>query len=137
MEKTVASILIIDDHGDNLVSLKAMISDLFSGICIYTAASGPEGIALAKAHQPDVILLDIQMPGMDGFSVCKIIKDDNNLCDIPVVFITALRENSADKVHALEVGDEKKAIEAWCIDYISKPFEKDNLLALIKKHLRK
>jgi len=127
MEKAVANILIIDDHRDNLVTLKALISDLFDGAEVYTATSGPEGIEIAKTHQTDVILLDILMPGMDGFSVCKIIKEDNNLCDIPVVFITALRENSANKVHALEVGAE---------GFLTKPFDENELVAVINTMLK-
>lgn len=123
----MANILVIDDHEDNLLSLKAMISDLFSGIGIQTAADGTEGIELAKAHPPDVILLDILMPGMDGFEVCRILKEDETLGDIPVVFLTALGENRANKARALEVGAE---------GFLAKPVDENELVAQIKAMLK-
>jgi len=120
-------ILVIDDLEDNLLSLKALISDFFSGFSIYTATSGPEGIGLAKTHHPDVILLDILMPGMDGFEVCKILKEDESLRDIPVVFVTALKENKENKVHALEVGAE---------GFLCKPIDENELNAQVKAMLK-
>ncbi len=63
-------ILAIDDINDNLISLKAIIADAFPGATVFTALNGPKGIELAIANNPDVILLDVIMPGMDGFEVC-------------------------------------------------------------------
>ena len=123
----MANILVIDDVADNLVSLQALIFDYFSGFDVFTATSGPEGIELAKSHPPDVILLDILMPGMDGFDVCTILKEEKTLCDIPVVFITALKENSANKVRALEVGAD---------GFLSKPVDENELCAQIKAMLK-
>lgn len=120
-------ILVIDDNADNLLSLKAMIADLFSGFDTYTATSGPEGIVLAKKHQPDLILLDILMPGMDGFEVCKILKEDETLRDIPVVFVTALKENKENKVRALEAGAE---------GFLTKPADEQELVAHINAMLK-
>ncbi len=120
-------ILVIDDHRDNLLSCKALISDLFNGFGIHTASSGPEGIALAKAHHPDVIVLDILMPDMDGYEVCNILKNDETLCDIPVVFVTALRENSANKVRALNAGAD---------GFLTKPIDETEFVAQIKAMLK-
>jgi len=122
MDATLRKILVIDDNADNLLSLKAMIADLFSGIETYTATSGPEGIVLAKKHQPELILLDILMPGMDGFEVCNILKEDEALRDIPVVFVTALKENKENKMRALEAGAE---------GFLTKPVDEQELVAHI------
>lgn len=120
-------ILVIDDNADNLLSLKALIADLFSGFTTFTADSGMAGIELAKIHPPDVILLDILMPGLDGFEVCKMLKGDENLCDIPVVFVTALRENKENKMRALEAGAD---------GFLTKPIDEEELVAHIKAMLK-
>jgi PAS domain S-box-containing protein len=123
----MSKILVIDDNRDSLLSFKALLSDLFNGFSIHTATSGPDGIALARAHHPDVILLDILMPGMDGYEVCSILKKDVTLCDSPVVFVTALRENSANKVRALNVGAD---------GFLTKPIDETELAAQIKAMLK-
>jgi PAS domain S-box-containing protein len=127
METTKVKILVVDDHKDNLMSLNALLSDFFKGVCIYAATSGAEGIEMALTHQPDVILLDIHMPGMDGFDVCKILKEDERLCDIPVVFVTALKENSLNKVRALELGAE---------GFLTKPIDENELIAHVKSMIK-
>jgi two-component system cell cycle response regulator len=75
----MARILAIDDIQDNLTSIKAIITDAFPDIEVYTALSGRQGVELARRVTPDIILLDILMPGMDGYEVCKIVKSDPNL----------------------------------------------------------
>ena len=84
-------ILAIDDNNDNLISLRAVLMDAFPDSILYTALNGPDGIELAARNDPDVVLLDIIMPIMDGFKVCRLLKNDSKLSDIPVVFLTALR----------------------------------------------
>lgn len=127
MTNTSKKILVIDDNKDNLLALKALINDLFSECVTYVASGGHEGIEMAGRHHPDVILLDIIMPGMDGFQVCKILKADKNLCDIPVVFVTAMKENHENKVRALETGAE---------GFITKPIDMLELVAQIKAMLK-
>ena len=127
MARKPKKILVIDDNKVSLLSMKALIADLFGGFVVYTAASGMEGIELAKIHRPDVILLDILMPDLDGYDVCKTLKKDKDLCSIPVVFITSLNENHENKVRALEAGAE---------GFLSKPVDKSELLAQLKAMIR-
>ena len=127
MKQVTRKILVIDDNPDNLISLKAQITDLFNGFTVYTATSGAAGIELAGQHQIDVILLDILMPGMDGFAVCKSLKTNDLLREIPVVFVTALKENRVNKVRALEVGAD---------GFITKPVDEQELVAQLTTMLK-
>src|SRR5665648_341960 len=92
MESRTIKILAIDDNRDNLVSIKALIQDIMPDAVTLTTESGAKGIELATAENPDVILLDIVMPVMDGYEVCLQLKADKELSDIPVVFVTALKD---------------------------------------------
>ena len=87
-------ILAIDDNADNLVSVVALLRSCLPGCETETARSGPEGIEKARAFHPDTILLDVRMPGMDGFEACRILKRDPATCHIPVVFLTAQQGDS-------------------------------------------
>ena len=116
-------ILAIDDISDNLISLKAIIDDAFPGSVVLTALNGQKGIELAIANNPDVILLDIIMPDMDGFEVCQKLKDDERVSDIPVVFLTALKGDKINRIKALEVGAE---------GFLSKPIDETELTAQIR-----
>ena len=127
MEQTTKKILAIDDNEDNLLTLKALIFDLFNNYQVFTATSGIEGIELAKIHNPDLILLDILMPQMDGFATCKLLKEDEKLRDIPVIFVTALKESRENKVKAIEVGAE---------GFLTKPVDENELSAHIKAFLQ-
>lgn len=124
MEKTDSiKLLAIDDKPDNLTTLRAVVQDALPWARILTATNGPAGIELAVAEDPDVILLDIVMPGMDGFEVCRRLKDDDRIKDIPVVFLTALRTDTASRVKALEAGGE---------GFLAKPLETAELTAQIR-----
>lgn len=74
---------------------------------------------------PDLMLLDIRMPGMDGFEVCSLLKKGPNTSDVPIIFISAQNEND-DKVHAFKIGG---------VDFASKPFQAEEILARVKTHL--
>ena len=87
-------ILAIDDNPDNLIALQAVVSDRLPGTRVLTALNGPQGIDMALAEDPDVILLDIVMPGMDGYAVCRKLKEDERLQMIPVLFLTALKTDA-------------------------------------------
>lgn len=119
----MAKILAIDDNHDNLISLKAVISDAFPGAYLFTAQNGPQGIDIAIANDPDVILLDVFMPGMDGFEVCRRLKLDDRVSDIPVVFLTAEKGEKKIRIDALEAGAEA---------FLSKPFDETELIAQLK-----
>ena len=116
-------ILAIDDNPDNLTSLKAVVSDRLPGVRVLTALNGPQGLAMAQAEDPDVILLDIVMPGMDGYAVCRKLKENESLQTIPVLFLTALRTDRDSRVKALEVGAD---------GFLSKPFDEFELTAQIR-----
>jgi response regulator RpfG family c-di-GMP phosphodiesterase len=115
-------ILAIDDNPDNLTALKAVVSDRLPGTRVLTALSGLIGLELAQREDPDVILLDIVMPDMDGYAVCRKLKLDERLQMIPVLFLTALRTDRASRIKALEVGAE---------GFLSKPFDEIELSAQI------
>ena len=102
----MSKILAIDDNSDNLIILKALIQDAFIESVFYPALNGPTGIELAIEVDPDVILLDIVMPEMDGFEVCRRLKEIDKVCDIPVIFLTAIQESRDTRIKALEIGAE-------------------------------
>ena len=105
------SIVVVDDTPDNLRLLAGLLAG--RGYRIRPAASGPHALAAAREELPDLILLDIRMPEMDGYEVCKRLKADERTRDIPIIFISALHE-AFDKVKAFALGG---------VDYITKPFQ--------------
>ncbi len=127
MENDLIKILAIDDNLDNLITIQALTSEAFPTADIVIALSGKEGLALAESENPDVILLDIIMPGMDGFEVCKRLKSDKNLCDIPVIFVTALKGDKESRIKGLEVGAEA---------FLAKPIDESELIAQIRAMIK-
>ena len=117
------NILLIDDLPENLKLLTDLLSQL--GYVVRSAISGSRGLKCAKSKAPDIILLDIQMPEMNGYQVCQAFKDDPDLCHIPILFISALGE-TFDKLKAFEVGG---------VDYLTKPFQIEEVVARIEAHL--
>ncbi|MEI6278277.1 MAG: PAS domain S-box protein [Verrucomicrobiae bacterium] len=115
-------ILAIDDNPDNLTVLRAVALERLPEVGFHTAPDGPKGIELARAEDPDVILLDIVMPGMDGYEVCRKLKADARLQTIPVLFLTA--QNDRDS-HI-------KALEAGADGFLSKPFDEIELTVQIR-----
>jgi len=116
-------ILIIDDNATNIgVLIETLKRHGFETI---TARHGAMGIRRAQFSQPDLILLDIKMPEMDGYEVCERLKSDEQTRHIPVIFISALSE-TFDKVKAFSVGG---------VDYVTKPFQEKEVLARVKTHL--
>lgn len=122
MEQNELIILAIDDNRDNLTILKAVVMDRLPAAKVLVATDGGQGLDLAFAYDPDLILLDIVMPGMDGYSVCRKLKADRRLHTIPVVFLTALRADRESRIKALEAGAE---------GFLSKPFDEAELIAQI------
>jgi PAS domain S-box-containing protein len=119
----MAKILIIDDINDNLTSLKAIINNAFPESVLFTALNGPKGIELAISEDPDIILLDIIMPEMDGFEVCHKLKQDERVRDIPVVFLTSIKDDKENRIKALNEGAE---------GFLSKPIDEIELIAQIR-----
>jgi sigma-B regulation protein RsbU (phosphoserine phosphatase) len=117
-------ILIVDDEPLNIKLLDIVLTK--GGYRTISATSGPGARAAALEQGPDLILLDVLMPGEDGYTTCELLKHDPRTSDIPVIFISALTDTSS-KVRGLEVGG---------VDFVSKPFEKAEVLARVKVHLK-
>ncbi len=106
MTSHVLKILAIGDNADNLLTLKTIIRDALPGALMITALDGPQGLALAQVEDPDVILLDIVTPNMEGYAICRTLKADPRTQHIPVVFLTAQRADRESRFEALEAGGE-------------------------------
>ena len=119
-----ATILIVDDEPSNVDMLCQELEE--EGYNLLTAYNGEEALIKVQEHQPDLILLDVMMPNVDGFSVCRILKGSGKTILIPVILVTALRSQE----------DRVRGIEAGADDFISKPFDRDELLAKIRSLLR-
>ena len=117
------TILVIEDHEDNRRIMRDLLTS--SGYEVIEAVSGEEGVTSAETHRPDLILLDIQLPGIDGYEVARRIKANPDLQKIPIFAVTS---------YALS-GDDVKAFEAGCNAYVTKPFSPRKLLAQIREYL--
>ena len=118
-----SKILIVDDVQLNLDLMKEILSE--KGYLIATAINGKSAIAKARAHKFDLILLDVVLPDIDGFEVCSILKSNPQTRDIPLIFLTAQKENTSIV----------KGFQLGAVDYISKPFSREELLARVNLHL--
>jgi two-component system, cell cycle response regulator len=116
----MTKVLAVDDKKDNLDLLSQILED--GNYQVLTAINGKDAIALAEREIPDVILLDVQLPEMDGFEVCRILKQKDATKDIPVIFLTAYRSGDEQVVKGLDVG---------AYDYITKPYSDNELLARV------
>jgi two-component system, sensor histidine kinase and response regulator len=120
--KQKAVILVVDDQPENI----QVLSDILRGdYTVHAAKNGEKALAAVSRSTPDLILLDIMMPGIDGYEVCRRIKTREQTQDIPVIFITALSD----------AADETKGLELGAIDYITKPFTPAIVKARVKNHL--
>ena len=117
-------ILVVEDHEEN----RRIIHDLLTsaGFEMIEALTGEDGVRAAEAERPDLILMDIQLPGLDGYEATRRIKANPALRSIPIIAVTS---------YALS-GDEVKAREAGCDDYVTKPFSPRVLLAKVREHLK-
>ncbi len=118
-----ASILIVEDQEDNRTILRDLLTS--SGYTVLEAADGLSGVETATRDQPDLILMDIQMPGLDGFEATRRIKATDGLQDTPVIAVTS---------YAL-AGDEAKTRDAGCDDYVAKPYSPRALLSKVRAWL--
>jgi sigma-B regulation protein RsbU (phosphoserine phosphatase) len=117
------NILIVDDTPANLRLLSQMLAE--QGYQVRPVPDGPLALAATRAEPPDLILLDIRMPEMNGYQVCEHLKADAQTCDIPIIFISAL-DATQDKVRAFTAGG---------VDYVTKPFQFEEVLARVETHL--
>lgn len=116
------TILIVEDQEIDALVLREMVRDLGD---VYLASDGPSALALANQHKPDLVLLDIELDGMSGFTVCKAFKADPKLCDTAIIFVTA----------HVQVDNELRALETGGIGFIHKPLNAQVARAHIKVHL--
>jgi DNA-binding response OmpR family regulator len=124
-EGSMATILVIDD--DDLVSQTLQRALKMYGYQVMLASSGTEGLQLARRHPPDLFILDIIMPGADGYQVCRQIRGDPLLKDLPVLFLTA-KGKDEDKIEGFRAGAD---------DYLSKPFNMEELQLRVQAILRR
>ena len=120
-------ILAIDDKMDNLITLSALLKNLLPGCSVITAQSGMEGIEMARSELPDAILLDVKMPGMDGFETCRRLMLDESTRRIPVIMITAIKTDPDSRVKGLEIGANA---------FLAKPIDQHELVSQVKVALR-
>ena len=117
-------VLVVDDTPDNLALMGGLLKDDY---LVKVANSGEKALRIASSeHPPDLVLLDIMMPGMDGYEVCRRLKEERATRDIPVIFLTALNDEA----------DEQRGLELGAVDYITKPVSPPLLLARVATHLR-
>ena len=116
-------ILVVDDEKDITETLSFMLKA--SGYDVITASDGEEGLKSAKEENPDLIILDVMMPKINGYKIARLLKYDNKYKHIPIIMVTA-RGQDSDKL----IGEETGADE-----YITKPFEFEEVLKSVRKHL--
>jgi putative two-component system response regulator len=122
--KKVADIMIVDDEPANLQVLSGILKE--KGYKVRPASSGRQALQAAQIELPDLVLLDINMPEMNGYEICKRLKNDIKLWNIPVIFISALNE-TLDKIKAFSVGG---------VDYVTKPFNYEEVQSRVDTHLK-
>ncbi|MES9898370.1 MAG: HD domain-containing phosphohydrolase [Sedimenticola sp.] len=118
-----AEILVVDDILENIKLLRDLLGG--KGYKVRPATNGARALAAVKGRNPDLILLDIRMPGMDGFEVCKRLQKDDQTKDIPIIFVTA----------SVETSEVIKGFHLGAVDYITKPFHEEEVLARVGTHL--
>ncbi|WP_054774348.1 response regulator, partial [Methylogaea oryzae] len=118
------NIVIVDDQPNNLHVLSGILQQ--AGYKVRPALSGELALKSVASYPPDLVLLDIRMPGMDGYEVCRRLKQDAQLREIPVIFISALQD----------VEDKVAAFQAGGVDYLTKPFQMEEVLARVQAHLK-
>jgi len=121
-EATKPTLLVVEDETANVDMIVAAVRDDYE-VCVET--DGVAALISAKECLPDLILLDVMMPGIDGFEVCRRLKNDPALRDIPIIFLTALNQNA----------DETRGLELGAVDYITKPFNPGIVRARVRNHI--
>ena len=124
MQDKTPTVLVVDDNQQNLELLQVYLEDV--DCQSIPACDGPEALDIIAKNPPDLILLDVMMPKMSGFEVCRRIKNDPKTSDIPVIMVTALNE----------FGDIERAIDSGTDDFLSKPVNKLELLTRVKTMLK-
>jgi two-component system cell cycle response regulator DivK len=119
----VSTILVIEDHEENRRILRDLLTS--AGYEMVEAVTGEDGLRMAEARRPDVVLMDIALPGLDGYEATRRMRADSSLRGVPIIAVTS---------YALS-GDDAKAFEAGCDAYFAKPYDPMALLAKIREYL--
>ncbi|MFQ5424518.1 MAG: response regulator [Phycisphaerae bacterium] len=120
-----SKVLVVDDNAQNLELLEAYMEEI-EGVTTIGAQDGAEALEKVATEAPDLILLDIMMPRMSGYEVCKRLKADPATCDIPIIMVTALHE----------MGDVERAVDVGTNDFVTKPVNRVDLVARVRGLLR-
>jgi DNA-binding response OmpR family regulator len=124
MSADLHKVMIVDDTPQNLQLLSSMLQK--QNYQVFALPDGKMALNAARKNPPDLILLDIKMPQMDGYEVCKLLKADKDLAEIPVIFLSALHD----------VADKLQAFKAGGVDFITKPFQNEEVIARVSTHLK-
>ena len=124
-EEAAGRVLLADDDPDIRMFLEITLE--IAGFSVLAAADGDEAVELAREHRPDVVLLDVMMPGADGLEATRRLRDDPRTSDLPIILVTA-RSSGGDKVEGLQAGAD---------DYVTKPFDPDELVARVRAAVRR
>ena len=116
-------ILIIEDNENNLYLMRFILTKL--GHMVIEARDGAAGVKLAKKNRPDLILMDIQLPVLDGYAATRLIREDEDLRDVPIIAVTSFAM----------VGDKEKALEAGCTAYVEKPIDPPSFIKVLEKYI--
>jgi two-component system, cell cycle response regulator DivK len=117
------TVLVVEDNDNNLYLMRYILSQL--GHRVLEARDGAAGVAAARANHPDLILMDIQLPVLDGHAATQLIREDPTLSDVPIIAVTS---------YAM-VGDREKAMAAGCTAYVEKPINPASFVNLLKSYL--
>ena len=120
----MTKVLYVEDNEDNVYMLKMRL-ELLEDFEVLTAEDGENGCAMALSERPDIILMDLEMPRVDGWEATRRLKDDPRTCDIPIIALSA---------HAL-AGEREKALAAGCDEFDTKPIEFERLVATLRRVL--
>lgn len=119
------SVMVVEDNEKNRKLMRVILKA--KGYNVLEASTGEEALSVLKNQKPDIILMDIQLPGMDGITLVKLIKENPTMNDIPVIAVTA---------YAMK-GDEQKILDSGCNAYISKPINTQELPLIVEKYIKK
>jgi two-component system cell cycle response regulator DivK len=117
------TVLVIEDNENNLYLMRFIITKL--GHTVIEARDGAAGVKVAKKIRPDLILMDIQLPVLDGYAATRLIREDEDLRDIPIIAVTSFAM----------VGDREKALDAGCTAYVEKPIQPASFIKVLEHYL--
>jgi len=116
--------ILVADDDPSILRLLQLNFEL-EGYEVHTASDGEEALAKARASSPDIVVLDVMMPGMDGWEVCRRMKEDETMREVPVILLTALGQES----------ERRRGLAVGASEYVMKPFDPDQLVQMVKRTL--